>query len=104
MHLKVWLVREHPSRLQTVQLRKFIVLSAVAALAISSLRRQNGYGSERRQRLPQRREVRVENDEYGREQQRLVKQIERVVVLRNDHILAFCAVRNRAHILETLST
>ena len=37
---------------------------------------------------PQRREVRVENDEYESEQQRLAKQIKRVVVLRNDHILA----------------
>ena len=36
---------------------------------------------------PQRREVRVENDEYESEQQRLAKQIKRVVVLRNDHIL-----------------
>ena len=48
---------------------------------------------------PQRREVRVENDEYEKEQQRLTKQIKRVVVLRNDHIFAFCAVRKRAHIL-----
>ena len=40
---------------------------------------------------PQRREVCVENDEYEREQQRLVKQIKCVVVLRNDHISVFCA-------------
>ena len=37
---------------------------------------------------PQRREVRVENDEYEREQQRLAKQIKRVVILINDHIFA----------------
>ena len=49
------------------------------------------------------RKVRAENDEYEREQQHLAKQIKHVVVLRNDHILAFCAVRNRAHILKTLS-
>ena len=49
---------------------------------------------------PQRREVRVENNEYEREQQRLAKQIKRVVVLRNDHIFAFCAVWKRAHFLE----
>ena len=48
----------------------------------------------------QRREVRVENDEYDREHQRLAKQIKRVVVLRDDHIFVFCAVRKRAHILE----
>ena len=51
----------------------------------------------------QHRKVRVENDEYEREQQHLAKQIKHVVVLRNDHILAFCATQNRAHILETLS-
>ena len=44
---------------------------------------------------PKRHEVRVENDEYEREQQHLAKQIQRMVVLRNDHILAFCAVRKR---------
>ena len=49
---------------------------------------------------PQRREVRVENDEYEREQQRVAKQIKRVVVLINDHIFAFCAVRKRARIRE----
>ena len=38
--------------------------------------------------------------EYEREQQHLAKQIQRMVVLRNDHILAFCAVRKRAHIPE----
>ena len=43
---------------------------------------------------PQRREVRVENDEFEREPKRLAKQIKRVVVLRNNHILAFCAVQN----------
>ena len=53
---------------------------------------------------PQRREVRFENDEYEREKQRLAKQIKRVVFLRNDHILAFFAVQNRAQILETFST
>ena len=36
---------------------------------------------------PQCRELRIKNDEYEREQQRLVKRIKRVVVLRNDHIL-----------------
>ena len=49
---------------------------------------------------PKRREVRVENDEYEREQQRLAKQIKRVVVSINDHIFAFCAVQKRARILE----
>ena len=49
---------------------------------------------------PQRREVCVKNDEYKREQQHLAKQIKHGVVLRNDHILAFCAVQNRAHILK----
>ena len=53
---------------------------------------------------PQRREVRFENDEYEREQQRLVKQIKHMVFLRNDHILAFCVVRNCTHILETFLT
>ena len=51
----------------------------------------------------QHRKVRVENDEYEREQQCLAKQIKNVDVLKNDHILAFCAIQNRAHILETLS-
>ena len=38
---------------------------------------------------------------YEREQQCLAKQIKRVaVVLRNNHILAFCAVQKRTHILE----
>ena len=46
------------------------------------------------------REVCVENDEYEWEQQRLVKQINHVVVLRNNHILSFCVVRKHAHILE----
>ena len=49
---------------------------------------------------PQRREVPVENDEYEREQQRLAKQVRRVVVLRNDLILAFCTVQKRVHLLE----
>ena len=49
---------------------------------------------------PQRREARVENGEYEREQQRLAKQIKRAVVLRNDHIPAFCAVQKRAYIVE----
>ena len=53
---------------------------------------------------PQLREVRIENDEYEREQQRLAKLIKHVVILRNDHILIFCAVQNRAHIRKTLST
>ena len=48
----------------------------------------------------QRREVRVENDEYEREQQRLAKQLKHMVVLRDDHFFTFCAVRKRAHILE----
>ena len=53
MQLKVWLVRKHPSRLGMqlkypvykklcIHLRKLIVLSAVAALAVSLSRRQNG--------------------------------------------------------------
>ena len=37
-------------------------------------------------REPQRREVRVEDNEYEKEQQCLVKQIKRVVILRNNHI------------------
>ena len=41
---------------------------------------------------PEPRKVRVENDEYEREQQHLAKQIKYMVVLRNYHILAFCAV------------
>ena len=45
-------------------------------------------------------QVHVENDEYEREQQCLAKQIKRVVVLRNDHILTFCAVQKRIHILK----
>ena len=49
-------------------------------------------------------QVHVENDEYKREQQCLAKQIKRVVVLRNDHILTFCAVQKRIHILKNLST
>ena len=51
-------------------------------------------------REPQRHEVCIEDDEYEREQQRLVKQIKRVVILRNDIIFAFCAVRKHAHILK----
>ena len=49
---------------------------------------------------PQRLEICVENNEYKREQQRLAKQIKRVVVLRNDLILVFCVVQKRAHILQ----
>ena len=49
---------------------------------------------------PQRREVPVENDEYEREQQRLAKQVRRVVALRNDLILAFCTVQKRVHLPE----
>ena len=40
------------------------------------------------------------NDEYEREQQHLAKQIKRTVILRDDHIFAFCVVRKRAQILE----
>ena len=65
---------------------QFIILSTVAAVAVSLLRRQNGDGTEkerarslarkwkRRQRAqlqPQRHEIRVEKDEYERDQQRL---------------------------------
>ena len=39
-----------------------------------------------------------------REQQRLAKQIKRVAILRNDHILTFCAVRKHAHILNAVYT
>ena len=46
------------------------------------------------------REVCVENDEYEREQQSLAKQIKRVVILRNDHILSFCTVQKCAHVLK----
>ena len=46
------------------------------------------------------REVRVDNNEYEIEHQRLAKQIKCVIVLRDDHIFAFCAVQKRAHILE----
>ena len=50
---------------------------------------------------PQHRIVRIKNDEYEREQQRLAKQItEHVVILRNDHIFAFRAVWKHAHILK----
>jgi len=49
---------------------------------------------------PQRREVRVENDEYEREQQCLAKQIKHMVVLINNHIFAFCVVQKHARILE----
>ena len=49
---------------------------------------------------PQCCEVRVENDEYEREQQRLVKQRKRMVVLINDYILAFCGVQKHARIFE----
>ena len=58
MQLKVWLVCKHPSHLgmqlkdpvykkKCVDLLKYIVLSAVAALAVSLLQRQNGDGSEK---------------------------------------------------------
>ena len=55
---------------------------------------------------PQRREVRVENDEYESEQQRLAKQNykARGRLGKRPYPRAFCAVRNRAHIFETLST
>ena len=53
---------------------------------------------------PQRREVRVKNDGYEREQLRLAKQKKRMVVLINDHIFAFCAVRKCARILELMRT
>ena len=49
---------------------------------------------------PQHNEVHVKNDEYEREQQRLAKQIKRVVILINGHILAFCAVQKCAHVLK----
>ena len=52
---------------------------------------------------PQRHEVRVENDECERKAAAPSVAIKRVVVLRNYYILVFCAVRNHAHILETLS-
>ena len=52
MQLKVWLVSKHPSRLgmqlkdpvykKCVHLRKFVIPNAVAALAVSLSRRQNG--------------------------------------------------------------
>ena len=48
---------------------------------------------------PQHREVHVENDEYER-QQCPAKQIKRVVVSINDHILTFCAVKKSDHVLE----
>ena len=51
-------------------------------------------------REPQRREVRVEDNEYEKEQQCLAKQIKRVVILRNNIIFAFCVVQKHAHILE----
>ena len=44
-------------------------------------------------------EVHIENDEYEREQQCLVKQIKHMVAFRNYHILSFCAVQNHAYIL-----
>ena len=49
---------------------------------------------------PQRREVRIEDVEYKREQQRLAKQIKSKIVLRNDDILTSCVVQKRTHILE----
>ena len=49
---------------------------------------------------PQRREVRIKNDEYEGEQQCLAKQIKCVVVLRNDHIFAFCVVQKHACVFE----
>ena len=49
---------------------------------------------------PQHDEVHIKNDEYEREQQRLAKQIKRVVILINGHILAFCAVQKCAHVLK----
>ena len=48
----------------------------------------------------QRREVRADNNEYEREHQSLAKQIKRVVILRNGHILAFCVVRIHTHIFK----
>ena len=88
------------------------LLSRFSAVSLS--RRQNGKNSDgseeerarslarkwKRKMQPQCCEVRIENDEYEREQQRLVKQIKHVVILRNDHILAFCVVQKHAHILE----
>ena len=43
---------------------------------------------------PQGREVCVKNDEYKWEQESLAKQINHVVVLRNDHILSFLQFEN----------
>jgi len=50
----------------------------------------------RRQRAeiwPHRSDVCIENNEYERKQQCLATLIQRVVILRNDHILTFCVVR-----------
>ena len=54
---------------------------------------------------PQCREVRVENDEYEREQQRLAKQIKRVVVLikKRPYLRILCGSKTRSH-SGTLST
>ena len=49
---------------------------------------------------PQHREVHVENNEYETEQQCLAKQIKCVVLLINNHTLAFCEVQKCAHALK----
>ena len=91
-----------------VHLRKFIVFSAVAALAVSLLRRQNGDGSEkeRARSLAQKwktesvREVRIKNDEYERAAVPSIanKARGRPQKLPYPHVL--CDI---PHILETLS-
>ena len=110
--VKVWLVHKHPSRLRmpsclqkVVYTYKFIVLSAVAALAVS-LSCQNGKScdgsKEERTRSLARKQMRQSINAASmtwsllwerwvreREQQHLAKQIKRVVVLINDHIRQF---------------
>ena len=129
----VWLVRKHPSRfgmqlkylvykkLNTptgMQVYHSLHCSGASSLIVATTKwqklwweRVRGRSLARKQKRRQkaqmqlqRREVCFENDEYKREQHHLAKQIKRVVFLSNDHILAFCAVQNRTHILETLST
>ena len=96
-------------------MRKFIVLNAVAALAVSSWRK-NGKScdrskEERARSLAWKRRRRhsvnaastpwsPRQEWWVREQQCLAKQKKHVVVLRNHYIFAFCAVRKRTHILE----
>ena len=131
MQLKLWLVRKHPSRfgmqLKYLVYKKLSTLmqvyhsqrySGTSGLMVATTKWQKmwwewgrgrslAWKQKRRQRVQmqlQCREVHFKNDQYEREQHRLVKQIKRLVFLSNDHILAFCAVQNRTHILETLST